>query len=82
MRLKLGADGKSIAGVQPLSANQPMAPHPTLATVDGDRLIFIGNSQKASFDRFGLPKNKDKLQPTTLVQLDLNFGENADAKPE
>ena len=82
MRLKLTADGKAIAGTQPLSANQPIIGSPTLVTLNGDQLVFIGNSQKSKYDRFGLLKNSSELEGTRLIQLDLNFGENADAKPE
>ena len=82
MRLKLSADGKAIVGAQPLSANQPIVAVPTLSTLNGDQLLFIGNSQKNKYDRFGLPKNRNELEGTRLIQLDLNFGENADAKPE
>ncbi|MBD8526584.1 hypothetical protein [Pseudomarimonas arenosa] len=82
MRLKLTPDGKAVAGVQPLSANQPEVSLPTLATLDGDRLLFVGNSQKLSYDRFGLPRNKDRLEGTRLIELDLNFGATPDAMPE
>jgi sugar lactone lactonase YvrE len=82
MRLKLAPDGRSIVGVQPLEANKAPLQHPTLATRDGDRLLFIANSQKMKYDRFGLPRNADLLDGTVLYQLDLNFGESPDAKPE
>lgn len=82
MRLKLAPDGRSIVAVQPLEANKAPLVHPTFATRDGDRLIFIANSQKAMYDRFGLPRDASKLQGTVLYELDLNFGETAAAKPD
>jgi hypothetical protein len=82
MRLKLAPDGRSIVAVQPLEANKAPLVHPTFATRDGDRLIFIANSQKAMYDRFGLPRDASKLQGTVLYELDLNFGDTPAAKPE
>lgn len=82
LRLKLAPNGRSIVAIQPLEANKPELTLPTYATRDGDRLIFIANSQKAMYDRFGLPRDASKLQGTVLYELDLNFGETEAAKPE
>lgn len=78
MKLKLAANGKEIESYQPLDANQEAFSVPTLATRDQDRLLLIANSQKSNYDRFGLVRDKSKLEPTRIYALDLNFG----AQPE
>jgi sugar lactone lactonase YvrE len=75
MRLKLQADGKGIAAVQPLVANQPELTLPTLGTLAGDEFYFIANSQKDNYDRFGLVKDKSKLEATRIYRV------RADYKP-
>lgn len=82
MRAKLSEDGRSVVGVQPVEANREEMPMPTVAALDGDRLIVLGNSQKEGYDRFGLPKDKQKLGRQVLFQTDLTFGETAEAKPD
>jgi len=82
MRLKLAPDGRSIVGVQPLEANRPELSLPTFATRDGDRLLVLANSQKANYDRFGLLRDRNKLEATRIFALDLNFGQAEAAKPE
>lgn len=82
MRVKLSPDGRSVVGVQPLVANRPELRLPTLAALDGDRLLVLGNSQKYQYDRFGLPRKKERLQGQTVFALDLTFGEIEAAKPE
>lgn len=73
MRLKLQADGKGIAAVQPLAANQPELTLPTLGTLAGDEFYFIANSQKPNYDRFGLVKDKSKLEPTRVYRVQADF---------
>lgn len=82
MRLKLSEDGRRVGALQPLDANQPDLSMPTLGTLDGDRLLLIGNSQKGQYDRFGLPIDASKLQGARIYALDLNFGDTPEAKPE
>ena len=73
MRLKLSEDGRSIAGVQPLLANQPELTLPTLGTVAGDDFHFIANSQKPNYDRFGLVKDKSKLEGTRIYSVKADY---------
>ena len=73
MRLKLQADGKGIAAVQPLVANQPELTLPTLGALAGDEFYFIANSQKPNYDRFGLVKDKSKLEPTRIYKVRADF---------
>lgn len=74
MRFALAADGRSIAGVQPLAAAQPEFDAPTFATLADDRLYFIANSQKHLYDRFGLPRKADALEGTRIYVVDADFG--------
>lgn len=77
IRVALSDDGRQITAVQPLEANQPALSLPTLATLDDDRLLLIANSQKGNYDRFGLVRDKDKLEATVIYELDLEFGDRA-----
>src|SRR5262249_31945145 len=56
MRLKLSADGRSVATVMPIDVAQPAFATPTLGAVIGDELYFIANSQKALYDKYGVLK--------------------------
>lgn len=73
MRLKLQADGKGIAAVQPLVANQPELTLPTLGTLAGEEFHFIANSQKGNYDRFGLVKDKSKLEATRIYTVRVDY---------
>jgi sugar lactone lactonase YvrE len=73
MLLHLSDDGRSIASVQPLAANNPNLTVPTLGTLDGKTFYVIANSQKDNYDRFGLVKDKDKLQGTRIFAVDATF---------
>lgn len=70
MRLELAADGRSITSVKPLEANKAPLTAPTDATLAGDRVYLIANSQKANYDRFGLLRNREALQGTRIWSLD------------
>jgi len=78
MRLALAPDGRSFIGAQPLAAGQPGFGVPTLATLAGDRLYFIGNSQKHRYDRFGLPRKADELEGARIFSVQADF---ASAEP-
>lgn len=70
MRLELSADGRDVTGVKPLEANKPALSAPTDATLAGDRVYLVANSQKAQYDRFGLPRDRESLQPTRIWTLE------------
>jgi hypothetical protein len=79
VRAKLAANGRSIEAMQPLEASKPQLALPTLGTLgDDDRFYFIANSQKAAYDRFGLPRNKDSLEPTRIYAIDAGFALEAE----
>jgi sugar lactone lactonase YvrE len=77
MRLKLTPDGRAIAGLYPLLANQPEMTVPTLGTLAGDKFYFIANSQKGNYDRFGLLRDQKLLEPTRIYEVDAGY----EAKP-
>ena len=70
MRFELAADGRSIASVRPLEANKAPLTAPTDATLAGDRVYLIANSQKANYDRFGLLRDRGALEGTRIWTLD------------
>lgn len=69
MRLALDSKGRMIESVKPLAANQEALSLPTLATLAGDEVMLIANSQKANYDRFGLLRDKDKLAGTVIYAV-------------
>ncbi len=73
MRLDLSPDGRTIARVQPLAANQPALSMPTQGALAGKELYVIGNSQKFRYDRFGLPIDRSTLEGARVYQLDVDW---------
>jgi hypothetical protein len=73
MRLGLSDDGRRITTVQPLAANQPEMSLPTQGTLAGDTLYLIANSQKFNYDRFGLPRDRSKLEGAQVYRVALDF---------
>jgi hypothetical protein len=78
MRLKLAADRRSIAAVQPIAANQPEMSLPTLGTLDGATFYFLANSQKGKYDRFGLPRDKAALEPARILKVEVDAEQQAE----
>lgn len=73
MRLGLAPDGRSIAAVHPLEAGKPDLSMPTQGTLAGDGIYLIGNSQKLKYDRFGLPRDRSKLEGTKVYRISADF---------
>lgn len=73
MRLKLTPDGHGVASVHPLAANRPELVLPTLGTLNGNTFYFIANSQKGNYDRFGLLRDKNKLEATRIYQVAADY---------
>lgn len=69
MRFDLNAEGNAIAKVTPLEASNPAFAKPGAATMDGSTMFLIANEQKDNYDRFGLLRNKDKLEGTRIVKI-------------
>jgi hypothetical protein len=75
MRLRLTPDGRAIEEVQPLEANQPAMSMPTQGTMAGDELLLIANSQKFQYDRFGLPRERNKLEGARIYRVPTTLSE-------
>ena len=73
IRLRLDADGRSVAHVMPIDAGNPAFGVPTYGTIDGDSLYFIANSQKSLYDQYGVLKDASKLESTKVFKSDLRF---------
>ena len=74
MRLTLSDDGRSISNAKPLEAGKDGMTFPIGATLDdAGTLYFIGNSQKDQYDRFGLPRNRDRLQGAKIFAVKSDF---------
>lgn len=74
MRLRLGEGGRHISQGHPLEANRPELSSPVGATISADgRMFVIGNSQREQYDRFGLPRNRDRLEGARLFELRADF---------
>ena len=73
MRMKLTPDGRSVASLHPIEANKPELTMPTLGTLAGDKFYFIANSQKGNYDRFGLLRDKNKLEATRIYEVDAGY---------
>jgi hypothetical protein len=69
MRLKLDPTGRAIAAVQPIEANKPELSLPTQGVLVDNRLYVIGNSQKNHYDRFGLPRDRSKLEGARIYRI-------------
>ncbi|HSE12642.1 MAG TPA: hypothetical protein VLB69_08410 [Rudaea sp.] len=73
MRLKLSEDGRGIVAAMPLDVAQPAFTTPTLGAIAGNDLYFIANSQKGLYDKLGVLKNANALQPTRIYRSNLRF---------
>ena len=73
MRLALTPDGRAVGGLHPIEANKPELTHPTLGTLAGDKFYFIANTQKGNYDRFGLLRDKSKLESTRIYEVDAGY---------
>ena len=69
MRLGLAPGGRSIASVQPLAAGQPALSMPSQGTLAGDAVYVIANSQKLQYDRFGLPRDRTRLEGARVYRV-------------
>jgi hypothetical protein len=83
MRLKLSDDGRQILLGHPLEANQQALPLQVGAAIGKDAELFlIGNSQRGQYDRFGLPRNRERLEGARIYRLQADFAmERVEARP-
>ena len=73
MRLKLSADGRSIASAMPLDVAQPAFAALGQATLAGDKLYFVANRQRGLYDSNGVLTDTDKLEPLRVFRSNLRF---------
>lgn len=73
MRLKLSADGRSIAGAMPLDVAQPVFADLGQGAVADDGLYFVANRQNALYDANGVLTDAAKLEPVRVFRSNLRF---------
>jgi sugar lactone lactonase YvrE len=78
IRLRLDADGRSVAHAMPIDAGNAAFALPTYGAVDGDSLYFVANSQKGLYDQYGVLKDASKLEATKVFKSDLRFAWDSD----
>ena len=81
MRLGLSPEGDTIVKVQPLEASNPQFGTPGDMAMDDAKIYLMANDQKDNYDRFGLIKNKDKLEGTRILRLSANFAPVSSDEP-
>ncbi len=73
MRLALSPEGNTVVGVRPIAASNPQFGKIGTTALDGTTLYLIANEQKDNYDRFGLIRNKDRLEGTRILRMDAEF---------
>lgn len=83
MRLKMSDDGRQIMLGHPLEANQQALPLQAGAALGKDAEVFvIGNSQRNQYDRFGLPRSRERLEGARIYRFRADFEmERVEARP-
>ena len=69
--VRMNADWTEVEGLDVLAANLPQMDEPTLATLDGDDLLVVGNGQWSRFADDGSIKGDQLFAPTRIVRLKL-----------
>ena len=73
LRMKLGDDGRTIAGGMPLDVAQPEFRELGQAAVAGENLYFVANRQDDLYDQRGVLTAASDLEPTTIFRSNLRF---------
>jgi hypothetical protein len=71
VRLSLDPAGRSIRAVETLDRHLPLADEPTIATVMGDQLIYVADSQWEKYDGSGARRPNTVLAKPVLLALPL-----------
>ena len=71
VRLRLSADGLAIAKLDVLERANPGWGEPTLATLDGDRLLYVADPQWDRYGAGGVPVAGKPAHPTPIRVIDL-----------
>jgi hypothetical protein len=83
MRLKLSDDGRAVVQAHPLDANQPALSLQVGAALGPNaELYLIGNSQRENYDRFGLPRNRDRIEGARIYKLQADFALQREEPPQ
>ena len=69
VRFDLDRSGERVRAVTVVDRHQPLADEPTIATVLGNTLIYVANSQWEKYDDQGRRKLGSALAPTVLLAL-------------
>jgi len=69
--LRMNPAWTEVEGLDVLAANLPEMDEPTLAALDGDALLVIGNGQWSRFAGDGSIKGDQQFAPTRIVRLKL-----------
>lgn len=70
LRLTLSPDGTRVARIQPLQVLPAEAHDPTLATLVGGNLWFVGDGQWERYGPGGKPRDATPPRPTPLLRID------------
>jgi hypothetical protein len=72
VRLVLSDAGRRIERLEVLDRHVPLADEPTTATILGDRLYYIGNSQWPQYEADGRLRTGARLVPAVILELPLS----------
>ena len=71
VRVDLDTSGRSIAGIDLIEVDPAIGDEPTVGTIVGDELVFVGTSQWEKHDQKGVLKPGAKLRGIVLVGIRL-----------
>jgi tetratricopeptide (TPR) repeat protein len=69
--IRMAPGWTAVEGMDVLAANLPDMSEPTLASVTGEDLVFIGNGQWSRFSDDGALKDQSPFAPTKILRLKL-----------
>jgi hypothetical protein len=71
IQLQLNQEGTTVTSFKMLENNHPAFGEPTLGTLQGNTLYYIGNSQWGGYDKEHKPKAAEKLHDIVVLSLNL-----------
>lgn len=71
LRITLAADGRTVTAVVPIEQAHPGWGEPTMAVLDGDRLLYVADAQWEAWSEDGARKPGIPLRPTPVRALPL-----------
>ncbi len=82
VRIVTAQAGAELKGIQPLEANQPAMPMPTVGVVVGDDFYFIANSQRDSYGPGGKLVDGEKAEARRIWRSSLKFNSGPLRSPQ